>query len=79
MTTTILLADDHHLVRQGLRPLLATEPGSTVVGEVASGLDAIELTERLRPDVLLLDLMMPGINGLGLRAGSPGACPRPEC
>ena len=64
MTTTILLADDHHLVRQGLRALLATEPGSTVVGEVAGGLDAIELTERLRPDVLLLDLMMPGINGL---------------
>jgi len=62
--TTIVLADDHHIVRQGLRSLLEAEPDFSVVGETGDGLEAAQLVERLRPDVLVLDLMMPGLNGL---------------
>ncbi|HSB69449.1 MAG TPA: response regulator transcription factor [Candidatus Methylomirabilis sp.] len=62
--TTIVLADDHHIVRQGLRTLLEAEPEYAVVGEVADGLKVADLVEQLRPDVLVLDLMMPGLNGL---------------
>jgi two-component system response regulator NreC len=62
--TTIVLADDHHVVRQGLRSLLEAEPDFSVVGEAGDGLEAAQLVERLQPDVLVLDLMMPGLNGL---------------
>jgi two-component system response regulator NreC len=62
--TTIVLADDHHVVRQGLRSLLEAEPDFSVVGETGDGVGAAQLVERLRPDVLVLDLMMPGLNGL---------------
>ena len=64
MTWTLLLADDHLMVRQGLRALLAREPDLRLVGEAAEGLEALRLAERLQPDVLVLDLMMPGLNGL---------------
>lgn len=63
-TTTIVLADDHHVVRQGLRALLETEPDFTLVGEAGDGLEAVRVTERVKPNVLIADLMMPGINGL---------------
>jgi two-component system, NarL family, response regulator NreC len=62
--TTIVLADDHHIVRQSLRVLLEAETDFRVVGEAASGLEAIELIERLQPDVLVVDIMMPELNGL---------------
>jgi two-component system response regulator NreC len=62
--TTIVLADDHHLVRQSFRLLLDAEPDFHVLGEAASGLETIELALRLRPDVLLVDLMMPELNGI---------------
>ena len=62
--TTIVLADDHHVVRQGLRSLLEAEPDFSVVGETGDGVEAAQLVERLQPDVLVLDLMMPGLNGL---------------
>jgi DNA-binding NarL/FixJ family response regulator len=62
--TTIVLADDHHVVRQGLRSLLEAEPDFSVVGETGDGLEATQLVERLQPDVLVLDLMMPSLNGL---------------
>ncbi len=62
--TTILLADDHHVVRQGLRALLEAKEGFSVVGEAGSGLEAMRLLESLRPHVLIIDLMMPGLNGL---------------
>ena len=61
---TIVLADDHHVVRQGLRALLTAEADCTVVGEAGDGLQVAGLVERLKPDVLVVDLMMPGLNGL---------------
>jgi DNA-binding NarL/FixJ family response regulator len=63
MTTTILLADDHQVVRQGLRALLESEAGFAVMGEARDGIEAAEMVDRLKPDVLVLDLMMPGLNG----------------
>ena len=62
--TTIVLADDHPIVRRGLRSLLEPEPDFSIVGEAVDGVTAIELTERLKPDVLVLDLKMPGLPGL---------------
>ena len=62
--TTIVLADDHHVVRQSFRLLLEAEPDFHVLGEAASGLEAIELVERLRPDVVIVDVMMPELNGI---------------
>ena len=64
MTVTILLADDHIVVRQGLRSLLELEPEFKVVGEASNGVEAIQMVEQLRPHILVLDLMMPALNGL---------------
>jgi DNA-binding NarL/FixJ family response regulator len=64
--TTIVLADDHQIVRQGLRALLEAEPDFSIIGDTADGLEVVPLVEALQPDVLLLDLMMPGMNGLDL-------------
>jgi DNA-binding NarL/FixJ family response regulator len=64
MMITIVLADDHPIVRQGLRALLATEPDCTLVAEAADGITTVRLVEAHRPTVLIVDLMMPGINGL---------------
>jgi DNA-binding NarL/FixJ family response regulator len=60
----VLLADDHALVRQGFRRILEDEPDITVVGEAGGGAEAIELAQTLDPDVVVLDLGMPEINGL---------------
>ena len=62
--TAIVLADDHTIVRQGLRLLLEAEPDFSIVGEASDGLEVAGLVDRLRPDVLVLDLMMPGVSGL---------------
>jgi DNA-binding NarL/FixJ family response regulator len=62
--TTILLADDHSMVRQGFRALLEGEKDFRIVGETGDGLEALRLAERLKPKVLVLDLMLPGLRGL---------------
>ena len=64
MTISIMLADDHPVVLQGLRVLLEAEPDLTVVGQAVDGLEALALLKRLQPQVLLLDLMLPRLNGL---------------
>jgi DNA-binding NarL/FixJ family response regulator len=60
----VLLADDHTIVRKGLRSLLESENGILVVGEAADGREAIDQVGRLRPDVVIMDIGMPGLNGL---------------
>ena len=60
----IILADDHQVVRLGLRALLESAPGFEVVGEAGDGLEAVQMAERFSPDVVILDLMMPRLNGI---------------
>lgn len=62
--TTIVLADDHHVMRQGLRSLLEAEPDFQVTGEAGDGEEAVHVVESLRPDILVLDMVMPGLNGI---------------
>jgi DNA-binding NarL/FixJ family response regulator len=65
---TVLIADDHPVVRQGLQVLLSLQDDVEVVGEAADGDEAVELTAALTPDVILLDLKLPGLDGLGVLA-----------
>ena len=62
----VLIADDHKIVRQGLRFLLSQESGIEVAGEAADGVAALEAVRALRPDVVLLDLFMPGLDGIAV-------------
>lgn len=64
MRVTVVLADDHVVVRQGLRALLESDPGVSVVGEAANGTEAVALVKSRKPSVLVADLMMPGESGL---------------
>lgn len=67
MTTAairVLLVDDHHVVRKGLCALLTTEADIEVVGEAATGAEAVHEADRLRPDVVVMDLVMPGMDGV---------------
>ena len=60
----VLIADDQQLVRSGLRALLERDPEMTVVAEAADGLEAVHLAEAVRPDVILMDVRMPGVDGV---------------
>ena len=64
MTVRVLLADDQPLIRAGFRMLLEEQPDITVIGEAADGAEAIRLTRQLRPDVVLMDVRMPGTDGI---------------
>lgn len=64
MSVTLILADDHPIVRQGLRHLLEGEPEFRIVGEAGDGIEALQLVERFKPNILVVDMMMPGLNGL---------------
>jgi DNA-binding NarL/FixJ family response regulator len=64
MTISIVLADDHPVVRRGTRSLLEAEPAFSIVGAAGDGLETVRLVERLQPNVLILDLIMPGLSGL---------------
>jgi len=62
--TRLLIADDHGIMREGLRMLLASQPDMEVVGEAVDGIDAMEKARRLKPEVIVLDIAMPRMNGL---------------
>lgn len=64
MTIKVLLAEDHKIIRQGLRSLLANEADIEVIAEAENGHQAIELTGELSPDVVVMDITMPGLNGM---------------
>jgi DNA-binding NarL/FixJ family response regulator len=64
MSIRVAIADDHALVRVGFKTLIESEPGLEVAGEAADGLAAVELARRRRPDVVLMDIRMPGLDGI---------------
>jgi two-component system, NarL family, response regulator LiaR len=73
----VLLVDDHIIVREGLRMLLSEEPEIAIVGEASDGADSVKLAAALHPDVILMDLVMPGMDGIqamqSIRALSPSS------
>jgi RNA polymerase sigma factor (sigma-70 family) len=72
----IIVADDHNIVRNGLKALLNNEVNFKIIGEAANGLEAIETVERLKPDIAILDIMMPGVSGLEVTARLKKTCPK---
>jgi two-component system response regulator NreC len=64
--TTVVLVDDHNVVRQGIKALLEAEPDIKVTGEASMGVDAAQLVQQLKPDVLIVDLMLADMSGLGV-------------
>jgi DNA-binding NarL/FixJ family response regulator len=68
VTIRLVIADDHLVVRTGLRAMLGTEPDIDIVGEATTGAQAVDLTDRLSPDVVLMDLRMPKVDGVAATA-----------
>jgi NarL family two-component system response regulator LiaR len=77
MTIRVVIADDHRVVRDGLSYLLGQEPGVEVVGEAGDGRKTVDVVAATRPDVLLLDLYMPELDGHGVLAALQGTSQRP--
>ena len=78
MKITILLADDHTMVRDGLRALLVENPDFSVVGSAANGLEALEKARELKPDVVVMDIAMPEMNGLDATEQIRQECPQTQ-
>jgi DNA-binding NarL/FixJ family response regulator len=78
MTIRILLVDDHTVVRKGLRTFLSFDPDLEVVGEAANGAQALRLARELTPDVVLMDLLMPGMDGIEATAAIRRTLPETE-
>ena len=74
--TTIVLAEDHHVVREGFSALLSAQPDFRVVGEAADGLKVPAMVGSLRPDVLVVDMMLPGLGGVEVTRQSRQRSPR---
>jgi len=72
----ILLADDHVMVRQGFKMILAAQPDMEIVGEAANGREALELAEKLHPDVVVMDVAMPDLNGIEATRRLAASLPR---
>lgn len=72
---TLILADDHNVVREGLRLLLEAEPDLRVIAEAADGVETVRLVEQLQPDLLIVDVIMPGMNGLQVAYQVKRGCP----
>jgi DNA-binding NarL/FixJ family response regulator len=73
---TIFLADDHTIVRQGLAKLLEAEPGLQVIGEAENGREAVRKVEKLKPDIILMDIAMPILNGIEATRQIKKICPQ---
>jgi DNA-binding NarL/FixJ family response regulator len=71
---SILIADDHAMVRDGLRAILESEPGMCIVGVAADGREAVREARRLLPDIVLMDIVMPGLSGIEAAAQIRDAC-----
>ncbi|HET6229369.1 MAG TPA: response regulator transcription factor [Longimicrobiaceae bacterium] len=71
----VVLADDHEVVRSGLRALVDASPGMLVVGEARDGLEAVARARELRPDVVVMDVSMPGLDGAGAAERITRECP----
>lgn len=78
MTIRVVIADDHSVVRQGVKMALALDPDMDVVGEATDGAEAIELARRLRPDVVVMDLLMPNVGGVAATAAIRAELPDTE-
>ena len=74
----IMVADDHDLVRQGLRSMLEAQPGWTVCGEATTGREAVDLVQQLRPEVAVIDIHMPNMDGLQATREIMAANPQTE-
>lgn len=74
----VLIVDDHSVVREGLRAFIGTQPGVEIIGEAENGIQAVELTRQLKPDVVLMDLVMAEMDGIEatrrIKADNPKAC-----
>ncbi len=75
MNITVVLADDHTIVRDGLRYLLEAQPDIKVVGDAADGRKAVKLVSKLRPDVAIIDITMPALNGIDATSQIRQLCP----
>jgi DNA-binding NarL/FixJ family response regulator len=75
VSITIILADDHRILREGLRSLLAQQPDVTVVGEASDGASVIALARELHPDLVIMDVVMPGTDGIAATRQIRAECP----